>query len=50
MTKDYLGNKKISCYNCGYESTKKYNFTKQKWVRKFKCPICKSESFKYHNF
>ena len=37
------------CYICGKESKRTYNFTLQKWSRKFKC-ICGSESFGYYNW
>ncbi len=40
--------KKCQCYNCGKETLKKYNFTLQKWSRKFKCK-CGSESFRWYN-
>ena len=41
--------KKCQCYNCGKETLKKYNFTLQKWSRKFKCK-CGSESFRWYNY
>ena len=41
--------KKCECYICGKKSKRKYNFTLNKWSRKFKCS-CGSESFRWYNW
>ncbi len=42
--------KKVECLGCGYGTMKTYDFDKQKWTRKFKCPKCGNKSFKWYNF
>ena len=49
MSNQHTEVKKCQCYICGKESKRTYNFTLQKWSRKFKC-ICGSESFGYYNW
>lgn len=46
--KDHKEKKRVVCYTCNKKTLKSYNFTKQKWVTKFKCS-CGSESFQWYN-
>jgi hypothetical protein len=48
-TNHHTEEKTCQCYNCGKTTKRKYNFTLQKWSRKFKCN-CGSESFRWYNF
>ena len=41
--------KKCQCYNCNKVTMRTYNFTLNKWSRKFKCK-CGSESFRWYNW
>jgi hypothetical protein len=45
----HLEIKRCQCYMCGKNSKRKYNFTLNKWARKFKCS-CGSQSFRWWNF
>jgi hypothetical protein len=41
--------KKCQCYICNKVTMRTYNFTLNKWSRKFKCK-CGSESFRWYNW
>lgn len=45
----HLEIKQCQCYLCGKKSKRKYNFTLNKWARKFKC-VCGSQSFRWYNY
>lgn len=49
-TSSHTEKKKVACYHCDYKTKLSYNFTKNKWSRKFKCPKCGSGSFQWYNF
>ena len=46
---NHTESKKVVCYKCGHPTRMSYNFTKQKWARKFKCVKCGSGSFQWYN-